>query len=651
MSSEPLQHPLLPTTTSRPEPAPTSLLTKGEAKRSSAALEPEFVDSNDINGLAPSSAILRADYLVIDDNQILVDKSDRTLDITALSSDAATLSSQQHAQQPPVKRLKVSIDQPQPSAADLAALGDKNAVIQPALSFSRLTKTSPPSLAFSPSNTTYSPISNAIPQDPLLPQPTQEENQAHAPSLRQRQGSFSRGRMVAQLAPPVNQNQPFVGDERKIARTIGDPIDTTRATVPMSIYPDPGPPSASMMPMIGGGGSRRKASLRPGKDISIEKLDTWHDDVTMTAGGPFGTKGTATATTTTTAATTSPQNIDPDSDVIMTDAPPASSSPSATTATTIGLAESSSTVSPPLSDTTTTSSHATKERPVMLGKTRRPSASFTMSAIHPFGQPKKGALASSKHVRIQILDDAETAKIRQETEQAQREQDLSIQHEIELEDERKAEEELLMMEAGKTKITYDHKNRISNNNSSSSNHKSRIHQDDEVALPIEDPVTHDWDREELDDDGGGGSGGSGGGNSGSSSGRPSGDVKDDSENPRSQRAMTAADSSARSSRLKRRRALEEDSGEIDEEADDDDDDDDDDYDDTDNDPEQDLPAMSEIQEEETHNCHVRLETQMDFQLTAGLDRGELDANAYDEVGRYIGSIEQDDEGASEYENR
>ncbi|KAF9979167.1 hypothetical protein BGZ73_005335 [Actinomortierella ambigua] len=630
MSSEPLQHPLLPTTTSRPEPAPASLLTKGEAKRSCAALEPEFVDSNDINGMAPSSAILRADYLVIDDNQNLVDKAGRSIDLTVLSS-AAALGNQLQTQ-PAVKRLKVSIDQPQPSVVDLAALGDKNTIIQPALSFTRISKTS--SLASSPSNTN-NPNPGTLPQDAQLPQPEQEENQSHA-SARKRQSSISRGRLVAQLAPPVNQNQPFVGDERKIARTIGDPIDTTRATVPMSIYLDPGPPSASMMPTFGMGG--RKASLRPGKDTSIEKLDAWHDDVTMT-GGPFGTKVTATA-----AAIAASQH-DADSDVVMTDAslssspPPLSPTAVAGTLTLADLPPASSSSSSPATTATTTSNStttnttttATSERPAMLSKSRRPSASFIMSTTHPFGQPKKGA-AGSKHVRIQILDDAETAKIREATEQAQREQDLSIQHEIEQEDEREAEEELLLLETGQKKVAKKN-----------SSPGLGSHDDDDIVLPIEDPVTHDWDREELNDDSGGAGVGDGGGTS--SSGRASGDKKDLRAKSRAQSTMMATEPGTGPSTLAAVDSLVERDRTEDEEEDDDDDDDDD------NDPEQELPAMSEIQEEETHNCHVRLETQADFQLTAGLDRGELDANAYDEVGRYIGCIEQDDEGASEYENR
>ncbi|KAG0233549.1 hypothetical protein BGW42_007384 [Actinomortierella wolfii] len=645
---EQAQHPLLPTTTSRPEPAPENLLTKGESKRSWAALETEFVDSNDINGMAPSSAILRADHLVIDDHQILADKANLIAEITEPI--------QNH--EPASKRLKASLDQP--SAADLAALGDQNAVIQPtSASFTHI-----PMFKSSPTAThpfSASPRRNsATSPPPFLPQPNQEENQAHpgvVGAARKRTGSISsRGRMVAQLAPPANHSQPFI--ERRISQTIGDPIDTTRATVPMSIYLDPGPPPASMMPLMGG----RKSSLRPGKDTSIEKLDTWYDDVTMTSGGPFGTKVTATAAT-----TTSQQN---DSDVVMTDTSlplPSSSIHPLTTMTTDSASPQNATLpspttatatSPSTSSMSSSTSGATTERPANFGKTRRLSTSLMMSATHPFGQPKKSA--AFRPVRIQILDDAETAKIREVTEQAQREQDPTIQLEIDQEDERHAEEELILLESGQKK--YKKKKIIPG--------LGNDEPDEDIVLPIEDPVTHDWDREELEDDGGGGGDGGGGSDlesinsHGSSSRRRRGTSRGDKTEISSHQAGISRTSGAKAMATSASpisatnitddgdtTMISAQNDEVEVVDDEDEDEDEDDDVDTDNDPEQQLPAMSEMQEEETHNSHIRLETQADFQQTAGLDRGELDASAYDEDGRYIGCIEQDDEGASEYENR
>jgi len=111
-------HASIPTTTSILEPAPELLLTRGCEKRSLAALEPEFVDSNDINGMAPSSAVLQSDFLIMDDANNLEDKvgmAGRGLRTTSIPIPPAQ------------KRVRYSREN-EPTASDFAQL---EPVIQP----------------------------------------------------------------------------------------------------------------------------------------------------------------------------------------------------------------------------------------------------------------------------------------------------------------------------------------------------------------------------------------------------------------------------------------------------------------------------------------------------------------------------------------
>lgn len=113
-------HRTVQTTTNTIEPAPELLLTRGCEKRSLAALEPEFVDSNDINGMAPSSAVLQSDFLIMDDSNNLEDKADMTSRIHSISTAPSPL--------PPQKRVRYAHSENEPTASDFAQL---EPVIQP----------------------------------------------------------------------------------------------------------------------------------------------------------------------------------------------------------------------------------------------------------------------------------------------------------------------------------------------------------------------------------------------------------------------------------------------------------------------------------------------------------------------------------------
>lgn len=177
--------------------------------------------------------------------------------------------------------------------------------------------------------------------------------------------------------------------------------------------------------------------------------------------------------------------------------------------------------------------------------------------------------------------------------------------------------------------------------------KKRTGLADDIALPPEDPIVHDWDKEELDDEDNDSNYGSQP-DSASSSPRRRDPVyrkrKSIEEDIR-----RAAGEDHRSHHYKQRHHL---SNAIDNDDDDDDDDDDDERRDfLHGDPERDIAVMSEDQEADLHNVHLRLENQRDFQDAAGLDLGEGESESFNDDGRYGGAIEDDDEGEDFWENR
>ncbi|KAG0236736.1 hypothetical protein BGX31_003828 [Mortierella sp. GBA43] len=166
----------------------------------------------------------------------------------------------------------------------------------------------------------------------------------------------------------------------------------------------------------------------------------------------------------------------------------------------------------------------------------------------------------------------------------------------------------------------------------------------DIALPREDPSIHDWDVEELDDM--------------RSESDATSSTRDSSPMPQTSRrvggpsrltntsirkeaVISSPDTEFELRRPTPRSRHSASSGR---------DRDDDDWDPL-LDPEREVPAMSEDQEADLYNVHLRQENQREFQDAAGLDLGEDDAQAVNEDGQYGGTIEDDDEGEDYWENR
>ncbi|KAF9966598.1 hypothetical protein BGZ70_001856 [Mortierella alpina] len=186
-------HGFIQTTSNTLEPAPEVLLTRGCDKRSFAALEPEFVDSNDINGMAPASAVLQSDHLVIDDDHNLDEKFDMSgrVILTTAPSDAT---------QPPVpKRTRLSQDDVRPTASDFAQL---QPIIQP--------------------------DSKREPGD----QHVHHHRHTHAPREPPATShSLSRRRSIADLVPPSSHRAPVNVDEPEAMVAYGEPMDSSSAAL------------------------------------------------------------------------------------------------------------------------------------------------------------------------------------------------------------------------------------------------------------------------------------------------------------------------------------------------------------------------------------------------------------------------------------
>ncbi|KAF9107995.1 hypothetical protein BGX29_003848 [Mortierella sp. GBA35] len=122
-------HGSIQTTTGRPEAAPEVLLTRGCSKRSLAAMEPEFVDSNTLDAHAPSSSVLQSDYLIIDDNDNLGEHLDMSGEVHTEASPASSTTSSAIEAAHTAKRVRYSLsDDVQPTAVELSVL---QPVIQP----------------------------------------------------------------------------------------------------------------------------------------------------------------------------------------------------------------------------------------------------------------------------------------------------------------------------------------------------------------------------------------------------------------------------------------------------------------------------------------------------------------------------------------
>ncbi|KAF9949303.1 hypothetical protein BGZ72_008911 [Mortierella alpina] len=502
-------HGLIQTTSNTLEPAPEMLLTRGCDKRSFAALEPEFVDSNDINGMAPASAVLQSDYLVIDDDHNLEDKvdmSDRVILTTAPSNTT----------RPPVsKRARLSADDIRPSASDFAQL---QPIIQPD------SKRETGDESGHRHRHTYS-----------------REQPAKSHSL-------SRRRSIADMVPPSSQCAPVNVDEPEATIVYGEPMDSSSAALALDGSEDEDPSPPALTTQYPGSKAAAASGSSPETLLKAQHHDNERrfNPMRRPSGLSSGSGGSD-----------SRQNSIPQD-------PRHSASSKATSTLFMPASHSSG----PLDQrrSSTTSLRKAPQRPV----------------------------------RIQILDDAESEKIMEKSRH-----DASLN------------EEVLLSQQSNQSFSQDSYKDLALDDS-----------DADIALPKEDPVVHDWDEEELEDEESCASTPTA--TTGTST--PQFHTSDSYISNMHDRTPTSTDTTQQRSRN-----------------------DNDDNDDRDRDilrdPEREIAVMSESQEADLHNIHVRLENQRDFQDAAGLDLGEDDAQALNEDGRYGGAIEDDDEGDDYWENR
>ncbi|KAG0091522.1 hypothetical protein BGZ93_007522 [Podila epicladia] len=517
----PLPHGSIQTTTGTAEPAPEVLLTRGYAKRSLAAIEPEFVDSSDINGMAPSSAVLQADYLIMDDAHNLDDRYD--------------MAPKANAPDPPrnirlSKRVRYT-DDSKLTASDFAHL---EPIITPK-------DEQPPQFILS---------SSPSPPSGLFRKSSSSSSNVHPHTQ-------SRKRSIADLVPPSSSQEPVYLDETRAINEYGEPMDSSAASLAMDLSVD-GP---GLLPR------------------------TRHESTEVS--GMIKTKVVANSTNDT-------QRL---KEPIST-ASPASSSSSTTTSKSPLFIPPSHSSRPylPHQDSSCSnngSTDAKRTTPVRKNSIQRP-------------------------VRIQLLDEQESETLDQA---------------------RRASADQLTEEDEDEK----HHGVESYSTASFVQKKKRTGDADDIALPPEDPIMHDWDKEELDDE-------------------------DDDSNYGSQSDSVSSSPRRRDPVYRKRKSIEADirraAGESEHRShhrqrhhlsnaieDDDDDDDDERRDSLHGDPERDIAVMSEDQEADLHNVHLRLENQRDFQDAAGLDLGEGESESFNDDGRYGGAIEDDDEGEDFWENR
>ncbi|KAG0055789.1 hypothetical protein BGZ83_007369 [Gryganskiella cystojenkinii] len=514
MSTNP-PHSGVPTTTGQVEVAPENLITRGYPKRSLAALETEFVESNDINAMAPSSAVLQSDYLIMDDAHNLDERVDMADSVPPTSSSSSSSSSSTTAATggPAAKRLRYTKDNSPILDADLAQL---KPVIQPRKSIS-------------------GDASN---------------DHTTAPSQQQkpRSSSISWARSVSDLVPPSSHLAPVYLDEANATKVFGEPID-----------------SSSTKLALGGHHGRGEQQHSTSMDIDSSEGDKQ---------GSSGTHSSAAGSSSVSSSIFLPPHPQP---------------------------------------------HSGEHRRSI---SRESSSSGTPSNHSNNATTKKGV---QRPVRIQLIDEVESSTLQ---ERAKR--DSAIQEEEEQEDDKELEKE------EESLVTGNRQRRNQANDDSEG-----------LALPKEDPMVHDWDREELDDDQSGTEPSSQATSGTSSPAAPFASsqrrrsIENDIRRASGHATSSSSSQPTHSSHLRKSRRKK------------DVDDDNEDEDDRDSlmDPEREVAMMSEDQEAELHNMHLRLENQREFQDVAGLDLGEEDAQAVNEDGQYGGVLEDDDEGEDYWENR
>ncbi|KAG9327537.1 hypothetical protein KVV02_003782 [Mortierella alpina] len=503
-------HGLIQTTSNTLEPAPEMLLTRGCDKRSFAALEPEFVDSNDINGMAPASAVLQSDHLVIDDDHNLDDKVDMSgrVILTTAPSDPT---------HPPVpKRTRLSPDAIRPSASDFAQL---------------------------------QPIIQPDSRRELRDQHGHRHRLTHVRESPAMTHSLSRRRSIADLVPPSSHCAPVNMDEPEATVVYGEPMDSSSAALALEDSED--------------------------GDLSPPALTTQYP----------GSKRTATSGSSP-EPTLKDQHQDNERRFIPMRRPS-------------GLSSGNS--------GNNNRQNSIPQDPRHSASSKANSTLFmpTSHSSGPLDQRRSSTTSlrkvSQRPVRIQILDEAESEKIMERSRH-----DASLNEEL-----------ILGQQSSQTPSQDPYRSLALDDN------------DADIALPKEDPVVHDWDEEELEDEE-------------SDTSTPT--AATGTSTPQfltndSYSSILNDDRPPTSSEAKQQRKRN--------------DDDDQDQRDRDilRDPEREIAVMSESQEANLHNMHVRLENQREFQDAAGLDLGEDDAQALNEDGRYGGAIEDDDEGDDYWENR
>ena len=208
-----------------PAPAPENLLTRGYSKRSLAAIEPEFVDSNTLDASAPSSSVLQSDYLIIDENGNLGEHLDMSGEVRAgagagagavgipspassATSTTAVVGGESGGSGHAVKRVRYSFsdgdgNHHRPTVADLSVL---QPVIQPDNSLRRELGSQ------------------------------QHGHHTHHHNHPTHSHSLSRARSVADLLPSTTDVAPLDMDE-DASEVMGDPVDSSLGGLAMEVEP------------------------------------------------------------------------------------------------------------------------------------------------------------------------------------------------------------------------------------------------------------------------------------------------------------------------------------------------------------------------------------------------------------------------------
>ncbi|KAF8929330.1 hypothetical protein BGZ47_001110, partial [Haplosporangium gracile] len=556
-----------------PEPAPENFLTRGYPKRSLAAIETEFVDSNTFDAPAPPSSVLQSDNLIIDENNNLGEHLDMSGEVPSSLGGAGAGAG----------GLGVSGGESSPATSvtsTTAVIGGENGGSGHAAKRVRYSFSDADGAHHHPTAAELSVLQPVIqPDNSLRRELGGQQHGHHTHHHNIYPHSVSRGRSVADLLPSTTDVAPLDMDE-DASEAMGDPVDSSLGALAMEVEPseEERRHSHSHGP-VEGRVTSAAAFLEPKKRLAIDLNPVHHH--------------TATETLSTT-------------------------NPTTTTSSLSSYQQNQTTPSPERKRSLSISSTSTFGTP---GATHHNSAHLA---------DKKGL---KREVKIQLLDEMESKPILEEARRAS------------IDQQREAREDKKHPPSSSSSPSTSSSAAIL---TSTKGTKSPDQQDEEdMVLPKEDPSIHDWDQEELEDE----------------------DLDSDSTpSPASLTSGNIPRQETISSLQKRQRKLDRDrthnrdrrrasfletgnsqptsevensnnNSEIEEDKDD-----------PFLDPERDLAFMSEAQEADTHNVHLRLENQREFQDAAGLDLGEEESSNVNEDGQYGGMIEEEDEGDDFWEN-